>query len=209
MYLTHAKGLLVKAMRTTFDADYPEEDFRDVPVSIEFPTKKNQVPGIWLNYDPIGPIHPVGVGYFEDNLDVDTGGFYRSTRWSYAGAAIYTVVAHSSLERDRLFDQVVSAIAFGQFDTQRGEFRETIESDPLIAMQVDFDQIDQRGFSAAPGTPWGSNEVIYEASISVRVTGEFISQPGTTLLMPISQIDVYQWVTDLESDPVPTGTWLG
>lgn len=206
MYLTHIKSLAVKAMRLTLDADYPESDFRNVPVEINYPTRPTDFPSVWVDFDPIGFLRPVGVGHVEDSI-VD-GGFSRVVRWSYAGNITYTACAMTSLERDRLFDQLVSVVAFGLVDEERGQFRRIFETDELIQVVMNFDEIDQRGFSAAPGTPWGTEEMMYEATIGLQVQGEFVSSPSGDPLLPISTIEVVSWVSELESDPDPTGDWL-
>lgn len=194
-------------MRTTLDADYSEPDFRNVPVEMEYPVKETDFPSVWVHFDPIGPLHPVGIGYFEDT-PVD-GGFMRTTRWSFAGNINYTMIAMSSLELARLFDQVVSIIAFGLYDDQRREFRSTLEQDPLIQLGVNFDEIDQTGFSAAPGTPWGTDDMMYEGTVSIQVEGEFVSTPGTELLVPIERIKLITWVSGLQSDPTTGGGFIG
>lgn len=206
MYLTKTNTLAVKAMKATLDADYPEEDFRDTFVSLEFPVAEQSIPAIWVTFDPIGPLRPVGVGYYEDT--VSGQGVERATRWSFAGNIIYTMVAMTSLERDRLFDQVVSILAFGQFDPERSAYRTAMETDPLIQISVNFDEIDQRGFTASPGTPWGTSDVMYECSLSVQCLGEFVSASGTDTLLPISAINLISWNEQFEVDPT-VGTWLG
>lgn len=206
MYLTRVKTLAVKALRTTLDADYPVPDFRSIPVEMEFPVKEGDYPSVWVDFDPVGPLRPVGIGHFEDAPV--TGGFLRTTRWNFAGIVKYTVIAMSSLERDRLFDQVVSIIAFGTYDDQRGEFRDCLEQDALIQLGVNFDEIDQTGFAAAPGTPWNTDDMMYEATLSFQVTGEFVSTPGVDLLVPIEQIRLITWVKDLETDPTTGEGWI-
>ena len=204
--------MAVKALKTTLDSDFTNPKFRNLPVSLEFPVKVQSVPAVWVDLDPIGPLRPVGVGHVEDAAATAPGGgpgFLRTTRWSFAANIVYTIVTMSSLERDLLFDEIVGIMAFGQFDAQRGEFRNTIENDPLISMQVNFGTIDQRGFSASPGTPWGTTDMMYECSISMQCQGEFVNAPGTTVLIPISAVTVIPWVEGLETDPTTDGGWIG
>lgn len=210
MYMTRTKAICAKGMRTTFDADYPVIDMRNMSVELEYPVRDTEVPAIWIDFDPIGPLKPVGVNHVESISA--PGGFVQTTRWSFAGNATFTVVAMSSLERDRMFDEVAAIIAFSQYDTQRSEFRRVIETDPLIQLSMTFDQIDQRGFSAAPGTPWGTDDMMYEATLAVQCIGEFVNEPGTTLLVPIERIRVFEWVSGVETDPTAgdgQGEWLG
>jgi hypothetical protein len=206
-YLTHMKAIATKAMKSTLDGDYAEPDFRDIQVSLEYPVEQQSIPAVWVDFDPIGPLLPVGIGYEEFTAGPTTGAV-AATRWSFAGNITYTVVAMTSLERDRLYDELVRTIAFGKYDSTRAVFRDTIEQDPLIEVQVNFDRIEQRGFAASPGTPWGTPDMMYEATLSVQSTGEFVSTTGSAELFPISRVDVYSWRPPIESDPVPGGTWI-
>jgi hypothetical protein len=209
MYLTAAKTLCVKAMKTTLDSDYAEADFRNVQVSMEYPAKQQTLPAVWVDFDPIGPLNPVGIGYKEySDVAGDGGGGAAATRWSFAGNIIYTVVAMTSWERDRLYDELVAIIAFGQYDSSRAPFRHIMETDPLLPIHVNFDRIEQRGFAASPGTPWGTADMMYEATLSVQSTGEFVSTPSTTVLYPISRIDVFTWVSGVQQDPLPGSGWI-
>jgi hypothetical protein len=206
VYLDRTKAIAVKAMRTTLDADYSEPDFRNIPVEIEYPVKHAQIPSVWVNFDPIGPIRPVGIGHVED-IDAQ-GGMHRTTRWSFAGAISYTAITLSAFERDRLVDQMIQIIAFGRYDDQRAEFRNCFEHDPLVQINVNWDEIDQRGFDAAPGTPWGDDAMMYEGTIAINAIGEFVSTPSTELLLPITAWTLVTWVKDLENDPTSEDGWI-
>lgn len=203
MYLTHVKTLAQKATSLAFQA--MPGDFGNTYVSLEYPVREHEYPSVWVNFDPTGYLTKMGVGHWE--YADDDQGSRLIARWSFAGSISLTVTAMTSLERDSLFDAVVAMIAFGDVNTDLGVFRSTVENDPLVILQVNFDQIDQRGFAAAQGTPWGTDEMMYEATVSLTCIGEFISAPGTDLLLPISAIEVISWAEDVEEDPT-TGPWL-
>ena len=228
MYLVHMKTLAVKAMRATFDADYADPDFDKIPVEMEYPVKSTQFPSVWVDFQPIGPLSPVGIGHFEDapvyqQPQTDPPivvGFQRTARWNFAGNISYTAIAMTSMECARLYDQLISIIAFGltafgpsdltsAYDDQRGAFRRLIEQDPLIQLAMNFAEIDQRGFSAAPGTPWGTDDMMYEATIAVQVVGEFVSTPGEELLVPIERYELITWIKGMEHDPTTEDGWIG
>ena len=117
-------------------------------------------------------------------------------------------MALTSLERDRLYDEVVAVIAFGDADlTQRSAFRATIEDNGLIACDANWDEISSGGVSATQGTPWGTDEMIYEITVRFLVKGEFVSDVDTTQLVPLSAIKVYPYVEG-EPDPRPGTSWL-
>lgn len=180
--------MLVESLRNTFDADYPVEDFRNVHCSIEYPIDSQNYPGVWVDYEDTDALVIAGIDHSETsepNIDLEVN---RFTRWKFTGYASYTVVALTSLERDRLFDEMVRVIAFGKESTETRAFRQTIEDNELIAANFDFDKIQPRGNAAAPGTPWGTDEMIYERTLNMEVIGEFISDAITGMLVPLSAI---------------------
>lgn len=188
IYLTHLLTTLVEATKTTFDGTYPEPDFRGVHVSMEYPIKPQDYPSIWVDYEDTQQLQIAGVKHRE--LTPITDGLRPFTRWRFGGYASFTVVALTSLECARLYDEMVRVMAFGQNTDapQVSEFRQYIESNEFIACNFDFDQIQPRGTAAAPGTPWGTDEIIYERSINMEVIGEFVSNGSTQVLVPLSAV---------------------
>ncbi len=187
-YLVHLKTALVEALKKTFDGDFPDPDFRGINVSIEYPVEPQHYPGIWVDYTDSASLRAAGIDHFEFTEPGDSGYVRRFTRWRFAGYASFTVVALTSLERDRLFDQLVRVMAFTHETDQVPEFRNYVENNEFIAMNFDFDEIEPRGNSVAPGTPWGSDELIYEVTVNMEVIGEFISEGSTGTLAPLSTI---------------------
>jgi hypothetical protein len=128
---------------------------------------------------------------------------HQYKKWLFQGYATFTIMALTSLERDRLFDEVVKMIAFSQLNPLYFRFRQTIEDNPWIAAQIDFDQIAQRGKSATSGTPWGSDDILYEITTASAVIGEFASDLSTGEFVLLEHV---KWVSTVEdSYGNPTG----
>lgn len=129
---------------------------------------------------------------------------------------MFTIVALSSRERDRLFDEVIRTLGFGLEDPATSEFRQTLENNDLLAVNARFDEIAVGGHAAAPGTPWGTDEIIYECSVSIDLVGDFIADPVARELVPLASIIVTptQDLTPVGTTPVVTppndgkGSWL-
>jgi hypothetical protein len=196
VYLTFLKAMIVEAVKNTFDDEYPVTQFRNVWTSIEYPIKQQNYPGIWVDYEDARPLQIAGIDHKE--IDPDGRPF---TRWKFAGHATFTVVAFSSQERDALYDEMVRVIAFGRQNAMTDRFRSYIEGNDLIACNFDFDTIQPGGNAAAPGTPWGSDEVIYEKSFSMQALGEFVVDPENIELVPLSAIIVTARTGGTEDDP--------
>ena len=190
MYLAPLKTLLVEAVKRTFDDEYPVAEWRNVKVGIEYPIDPQDYPGIWVDYDDTDALKIAGVGQIE--FAETSGGPVPFTRWKFTGYASYTVVALSSFERDRLYDELVRVLAFGLLNQGTEDFRKTIEDNEFIATNIDFDTIQPRGNNAAPGTPWGTDEIIYERTLNLNVIGEFIPDNETGALLRLSAIKIVE-----------------
>lgn len=201
------KTLLTDAMRKTFDSDYVNADFRNIKVSIEFPVDRADYPSVWVGFDPEGQLESVGVGHQEVDAATDESNVRRSTRWYFQGHATFTVVAMSSLERDRLHDEIVRVMAFGTEQPQTNEFRSAIEDNEFLAVNIDFDQIATLALTQSPGTPWETEEMVYEATLSMECFGEFVSDGFTQTLARLSEIVTMPYASgEPDPAPVPTGS---
>lgn len=181
--------MLVTALNNTFDSTYPVAEWQGLYSSIEYPEKRANYPSVWVDYEPEGDVTTVNVGETSFyNQDEETFLWNQVQGFRYQGYATFTIVALSSLERDRLHDELIKVFAFGLLDSQRSQFRQTITGNPFIAANIDFDSIAVRGMSQVPGTPWGSNEIIYEVTLALRILGEFYSNPTTNTLYTLREI---------------------
>lgn len=187
-YLRTIKSMAVEAVRQAFAAQYPEPDpeggTRDVFVSIEYPVEQASYPAIWVDYEG-SELRTVGIAYTEQDAD---GNVYA--RWRFAGHVTFTTVAMTSNERDMLYDQLVAITAYAAQSDWPSRFRQVVESNDLVACEWSFDQVEDRSPAAAPGTPWGTMEVIYERGIALQVIGEFVSDPNTYELVNLAEIRV-------------------
>jgi hypothetical protein len=206
MYLTKLKTVLTDAVRQTFDANYPVTEFRGIHTSIEFPREPQHYPGIWVDYNPIGSLRVAGIGHIE--FDEEGGSARKFTRWRFQGEASFTVVAMTSLERDRLHDEMIRVFAFGRETAATSEFRDYIEQNVFLATQFDWDEIAVRGMANTLGTPWQTEDMIYEVELAMECFGEFISDSQDQTLVPLSEVRVIDY-HDQEEDPTTSddGAW--
>ena len=195
-YLVMLKTLNVMALQAVFDDQYPidplypEKNFRNLHVSIEYPVDAMNYPGIWVDYSDAADLQIAGVDHTEPDWDEEGTRIGPYTRWKYSGYVSYTITALTSMERDRLVDELVKVFAFGRFDPERSRFRSTVESNPWIAANMNFDRMSMQGNSAAPGTPWGTDEIIYEKTIQIEIMGEFVSDNHSGEIVPLSEVKV-------------------
>jgi hypothetical protein len=206
MYLAKLMTTLSEATKLTFDTEYPEADFRNLHVGIEYPQDRQHYPGIWIDFEPAGEIQIAGVDHHEYTPTEEGSTYKEFSRWTFAGWATFTIVTMSSFERARLYDEMVRVLAFGKENERTSEFRRYIENNEFLAVNFDFDQIGNRGFATSSGTPWGSDELIYEATIAMECFGEFVSY-GSGELVPLSAIVTTSY-PDTQTDPTSPGGWM-
>lgn len=187
-YIRTLKTALVKSIQTMFGADYPDPRLQNLHVSIEYPIKQQEYPSVWVNFDD-NILTNAGIGHYEV---ADDGSYVL--RWRFQGVASFTVVAFTSLERDRIYDEMVKNIAFTRIihagSEDSNEFRKAVENNPYIAINMNLDEIEPQGDNAAPGTPWQTDEIIYEKSLGIEVLGEFVSSLDTGSLVKLSSISI-------------------
>jgi hypothetical protein len=188
-FLRTIKATAVQAIEQSFVAQYPAPDpeggRRTVNVSIEYPVEEISYPAVWVDYEG-SELRTVGIAYTE--TDPVSGAVYA--RWRFAGHVTFTVVALSSNERDMLYDQLVAMTAFAAQSSFTSTFRQVVENAPLVASVWSFDTVEDRPPAAAPGTPWGTMDVIYERGFALQVIGEFVSDPNTFDLVNLTEIQV-------------------
>lgn len=204
MYISRVKALAIEALHAAFDDQYPVAEFRGLHCSLEYPVEKPDFPEIWVRYSDTGPLKQAGVAHVEDVHPTTDGRVPPYTRFKFEGSWEFVVVALSSLERDRIYDELIATIAWSGFDPLRGRFRSSLENNDLIDLTVRTDEIESTGESAEPGTPWQTDEIVYERTLAVDLIGDFVPDPQTGLIVPLSKIIVTPTV-DLTLDSEARG----
>lgn len=189
MYVVPLKTLIVEALSATFDASYPVAEFQGLRVGLEYPIDEQQYPSVWVDFDETQPLLKAGIAHqeFVDPADGTTP-VAPFTRWKYQGYVSMTAVAMTSLERDRVYDELVRVVAFSNENGVLGRFKDTIATNDLIGATLNTDKIEARGNAAAPGTPWGTDEIMYEKSLNLEIVGEFVPDPASGTLISLSKI---------------------
>jgi hypothetical protein len=195
--------VITSGLQSVFHGDYvsmdDQPDFAGLHVSIEYPLNPQDYPGIWVDFEPEGELSRGGIDDINSFLPNGDSSLTPLYLWRAQGWATYTLAALTSLQRARLHDEIVRVFAFGS-DPTVAAFRGSIESNDYLAMNMDFDRIAERGASATAGTPWGTEEIIYEVTLAMQCVIEFYSTANKDKLYPLSQIQIY-------STPQGLDTW--
>ena len=188
MFLKEVKSTLTQGIKNVFNASYPVSDFQEIFCSIEFPMLEQDYPAIWVGFEPVGNLERGGIDNHLGYAMYDGSGQPDNfSRWRGQGYATFTIGAMTVLQRDRLFDEIVRVLAFNQ-ESSVVSFRSFIEENALIGMNLNFDAIAIKGMTESQGTPWGTSEFIYEATIAVEAVIEFWSDNVNQTLVPLSSV---------------------
>lgn len=203
MFITHARALVANAFKEALtNQHHPLLGDKKVWVGMDYPNAKVNYPGVWVTFKPNGPIQIAGVSHVEYRGDDE---IRKGTRWRFSGTISATVVALSGHERDDLLDEVIRLVAFGSEHPQTSILRSRLENNNLIALNVQYDQMNIVGDTEGPGTPWGSDDMVFEATTTMLCEGEFVSDlTSDKILVPLEDIIVYDYAEPVEVMP-PAG----
>lgn len=191
----------------------------NVTVDMEYPIEKENYPGIWVQFS-FNEIVQAGIGHEPLLRTVVTeaaGDTPEDVNWEpirefqFKGRVTLTIVALTSLERDRLSDAVITMLAFSRppetvltkTDEDTKQFRQLIGSlarNPYVSISINHDQIIPGGQAMTTGVPWDEEIPGYEDTYSFDILGQtniVFHHDGTYTLRNIVETPVvisrYEW----------------
>lgn len=157
----------------------------EVTVDMEYPIKKEHYPGIWVQFS-FSEFVQAGLGHeiLTFTLDENNEKNWEPVReFQFKGRVSLTIVALTSLERDRLSDAIISMLMFSRqpeyvitkVNKDTKQFRQLMTSltqNPYVSMTVNHDQITPGGQAMTTGVPWDSDLPGYEDTYSFDILGQ-------------------------------------
>lgn len=219
MFLRAAKVALVEALRATFDVDpdhrLEDEDaayegFRPRSVSIEYPEEEMDWPAIFVQF------HPEAVSWTGINPDEylptmdDDRPWQNIRRGQFEGNFDLMILALTSAERDRMWDELVELVLMGDMRSDTNRFHQALAHHDLISMTIQRAQVRPVGDSVGAGVPWDGNRLAYEATLRLQVTGQFAADAFNRELIAFQAITVHPY-SDIEvpyGEDDGEGPWL-
>lgn len=176
------KRTVITGLRESFQNTSMNAPDQEYYISIEYPTKETEYPGIWVQFG-IDKLERAGIGMGTWTKD-DDGSWGEIQEWMFTGRIILTIAALTSKDRDRLADTVLANLAFARgtdlsLRNPRKDAQEkrgliaAIDSNPYVFMTLNTDQINPGGQTTTGGTPWAQNVLLYEDSYSITCQGQF------------------------------------
>jgi hypothetical protein len=192
------KKQIMQAVRSVFNSELPDERYKNILVSLDYPLEETHYPAIFINYAE-GPLRNVGVGSVERVFD-DNGVPIQARHAEFQGALNFNVLALNPVDRDNLSAVLINILNFGRVVPELKPFFDTAENGQFVQLQMQTEEIQSSGEQTSP-VPWGNNdELIYGTRYSVNIYGDFYSDVSTGQLITISNVVVTPYRPD---QPVP------
>jgi len=176
------KRSVITALNAALDEAYadPSDVVRRVVgnIEMEYPLERVKYPGIWVQFSftevrraAIAEMH-----YREETLPSGEPFNRRAMTGFFKGTVSLSLVALSSVERDKIADALVNLFLFADVDELSNRFFDSMEADEFIRITANKDQLRPRGQSTSVGAPWDPGEVVYEDGYSFDIQGQFYSR---------------------------------
>ncbi|AON96886.1 hypothetical protein BI081_gp221 [Mycobacterium phage Tonenili] len=156
----------------------------EVNVDMEYPMKQEQYPGIWVQFS-FSKLLNSGIGHelLLKTVEGDDINWEPVRELQFEGRVSLTIVALTSLARDRLADGVVSTLIFARPpeyvltkpDRDTKQYRQLIDKlakNPYVSMTLNHDEVIPGGQSTQVGVPWDPDLPVYEDTYSFDILGQ-------------------------------------
>lgn len=126
----------------------------------------------------------------------------------FEGSCMLQILALTSMERDRMWDNIVKLLMMGRKKSATNNFYTTLAGHDLIGLTVMEGSIRPVGDSIGPGTPWDPEQLTYEAAVEFDMVGTFYADEYTEDLVPLKSAEAFEYIAfdgNSETDEEPYG----
>jgi hypothetical protein len=160
-----------------------------VKVDMEYPMTLEAYPGIWVQFS-FTKLQRAGLGWeVLTHTTENPGTPEERINWEpvrefiFEGRVTLSIVALTSLERDRIADAVVASLMFARppelvlTDPTRDikqyrSFLDSLSKNPFISLSVNLDIFNPGGQAVTTGVPWDPDILGYEDTYSFDILGQ-------------------------------------
>lgn len=226
-YKTYLKRTVAKGMKAVFAA-HPDKLIRNTKVTLSYPRDEERYPAVEVKYYE-GELHNMGVGHYETirlthpvTEDVLT---FNMKHFGYTGTIEFIVYALSTIDRDLISDTLAQTLLMGDEEgyTQKllqtihpvyaqGIFQEANPTPQFHFINLNTDKLSGFGESETPVAWSAEDDLSYQTSYRIGVTGEFYSLPHYAMgyIDGITAYSYQKFLNDLPGgDPTSDAPWEG
>lgn len=201
-YKTFVNRAVVTALRSVYTDQYPDKQFRNLPIYLQYPQEKIQYPIMIVRFVDQN-IQNAGVGHQEWAFDAN-GLWQKWYHYRFEGTLEFHLYTLSSLDQDIMADTLIELIAFGKLQDLTDQFYQQIfdEYNNGGQLMLQTDMITSMGVSV--GKPFWEPEdtLLYQGGYQIVCHGAFYSTGNTELAAFLDHITVLPYI---DGEPVPAG----
>lgn len=220
MFITATKVAIVEALRSVWFEDQETNTYRsdlkefDKPyprrISIEYSEEAEDWPFVLVQVRPsliqwtgITPDEIINAG------PEDSPTWKRIRQGRFEASCMLQIMALTSGERDRIWDNLILLIMMGRTRSLTRSFHSTLETNDLVGITINEASVRPIGDTISVGTPWDPEMLTYEATIEFDMTGVFYADEFNEDLVELTTARIYPY---LPIDPIPgendgDGSW--
>lgn len=220
MFIVAAKTAIVEALRAVWFISESENELntelkasdRPYPrrVTIEYPEEPEDWPFILVQ---LRPVNISWTGITPDEIinagTEESPSFKRIRQGRFEATCMLQIIALSSEERDRMWDNVVNLLLLGRTRNPTDNFYSVIDTHDLVGMTIMEGSVRPVGDSISMGTPWDPEVLTYEAAIEFDIVGIFYADEYNTDLVALTEATIYDYVPMADEQPPGENDNLG
>jgi len=215
-YKTTINRTVTRALRDVFTSTYPDSDFQNLNIVVDYPLSEAEYPAIICRYRE-GPIPNAGVGHAE-YFPAPDGSIRKWKHRRFEGTMEFLVSTLSPLDRDVLSDALVEILSFGDLDSLLNNFFVRVYGELgvevgtlglLHQISLNTDRIDPTGESATIA-PWQPEDVmVYTNGYTLQCNGGFYNSYRPSASLGYIQNAIIEPYIDLTliDDEDPNNQW--
>ena len=203
-YRVGIKRQVINALKAVYlDPNFPDIDLANkINIELEYPIIQERYPAIYVSWQEKS-VYDAGLGHYTLEKDFDTGVTNLFRHWIFEGAAILNIMALDPLERDTIAASLADILAFRNDDILFQKFRDELYDEEFVSLQLLLSSMIPGGEEQVPA-PWeNKNEFVYLTNYTISGVGSFFSNPITSGLIEIGQINFFPYRPDQN---IPTGS---
>lgn len=178
----------------------------EITVEYEYGMVVQRLPGVWIQFSVqelkrVGISHEIMTQTPAPDNDPSGPNWEPIQEWTFQGRITFTVVALTSLERDRISDILLMNLAFARPpmlvmkrpNQDTAQFKTLITSlahNPFVSLTLNTDEIISGGQSMDRDVPWMEGELVYEDTYSIDLIGQFNIKFGHDGLFTLHRVDL-------------------
>lgn len=180
-------------------------------VDMEYPDERESYPAIWVQFS-FTDLEDCGLGHVQ-YIQEDDGTTTRVRQWRYKGRVSLTMLAFTSLDRDRIADRFVTLYSFADivaseddpFTDPNMDFLRELDQSPYVSMTLQSGTLQPLGQGVSVGVPWDPSQLVYEDGYAFSLEGQFQQTYNPKYGYRLSRIDIHP--THSLFDTIQPGDW--